>query len=51
MGSKVRWMTDLERHCIVSNFEKRGWQRTTAATDDWNVYWATVGTVGGILSL
>ena len=24
-SSKVKWLTDLEKSAIVSNFEKRGW--------------------------
>eukprot|EP00056_Hartaetosiga_gracilis_P005258 m.82867 g.82867 ORF g.82867 m.82867 type:complete len:494 (-) comp12104_c1_seq1:132-1613(-) len=42
--SKVKWCTDLEKNCLVTNFENRGWQRCTS-DDAWNVYWATVGTV------
>eukprot|EP00043_Microstomoeca_roanoka_P007213 m.69548 g.69548 ORF g.69548 m.69548 type:complete len:456 (+) comp13740_c0_seq6:49-1416(+) len=42
--SKVKWCTDLEKNCLISNFERRGWQRVTPE-DAWNVYWATVGTV------
>ncbi|GKT23759.1 Probable tubulin polyglutamylase TTLL1 [Aduncisulcus paluster] len=45
---KVKFKTDADRFCTVSNFEKRGWSRGHGA--DWNFYWATVGTVKWIFS-
>ena len=41
----VKWCTDLEKQCLVQNFESRGWQRTDREGSDWHVYWATVATV------
>ncbi|EGD73485.1 tubulin-tyrosine ligase [Salpingoeca rosetta] len=48
-GGRVRWCTDLEKNALVSNFERRGWQRVSS-DDQWNVYWATVGTVHRLFS-
>lgn len=43
-GSRAKWATEFEKHCIISNFERRGWTRV-ASDDDWNFFWASVGTV------
>ncbi|KAI8800978.1 putative tubulin polyglutamylase TTLL1-like protein [Cladochytrium replicatum] len=34
----VRFITDIEKSCLMCNFEKRGWQK--GSEDDWNFYWA-----------
>lgn len=44
MSNRVKWTTDLEKNALISNFERRGWHRVSS-DDNWNVYWATVGTV------
>ncbi|KDO20703.1 hypothetical protein SPRG_13914 [Saprolegnia parasitica CBS 223.65] len=37
-STKFKWKVDSEKHVVVWNFERRGWQRTDG--NDWNVYWA-----------
>lgn len=46
---QTKWRCDGERLVIVSNFDKRGWVRA-GADDDWNFYWAAVGTVKAIFN-
>jgi tubulin polyglutamylase TTLL1 len=46
----VRWRTDLEKGAISSNCERRGWERCTSDSDDWNFYWASVHTVKQIFN-
>ena len=48
-SSKVKWCTDLEKNALIANFERRRWQRVSS-DDQWNVYWATVGTVHRIFN-
>ncbi|KAI8923889.1 putative tubulin polyglutamylase TTLL1-like protein [Entophlyctis helioformis] len=48
MAARVKWYTDMEKSCLVTNFEKRGWQRGTE--DDWNFYWAGVHNFRNIMS-
>ncbi|OQR90239.1 tubulin-tyrosine ligase family [Achlya hypogyna] len=38
MSRKFKWKVDSEKHVVVWNFERRGWQRTEG--NDWNIYWA-----------
>jgi len=40
---KLKWKVEVDRSVVVSNFERRGWQRTEG--DDWNIFWASVQTV------
>lgn len=48
---KLKWKTDLEKGVITTNFERRGWQRTSSVDQtDWNIYWASVGTVKSIFN-
>ncbi len=44
MAARGKWCTDLQKHCIISNCEKRGWQHVSP-DEDWTFYWASVGTV------
>ena len=39
----------MEKATVVSNFERRGWQRAT--DENWNIYWASVHTVRSIFSV
>ncbi|KAI8587649.1 putative tubulin polyglutamylase TTLL1-like protein [Geranomyces variabilis] len=48
MNRNLRWMTDIDKSCLVNNFEKRGWQRGTE--DEWNFYWASVYSFRTIMS-
>ena len=42
----IRWRSDFDKYCIVSNFEKRRWQQSDGSEwDPWNIYWASVQTV------
>jgi tubulin polyglutamylase TTLL1 len=53
MSLKLKWKTDLEKSVVTSNFERRGWQRSMDDDNigsDWNMYWASVGTVRAIFS-
>ena len=48
MPTRLKWKTDLEKGVVTINFDRRGWQRCGTANDmdpDWNLYWASVGTV------
>ncbi|RQM22868.1 hypothetical protein B5M09_008243 [Aphanomyces astaci] len=38
MNRKFKWKVDSEKHVVVWNFERRGWQKTEGS--DWNIYWA-----------
>jgi tubulin polyglutamylase TTLL1 len=40
----------MEKTCITSNFERRGWVKCEAGDDSWNFYWATVQTVKRIFN-
>ena len=42
---KLKWKTDLEKYVITINYERRGWVRVPDSDPDWNIYWASVGTV------
>ncbi|KAI8901815.1 putative tubulin polyglutamylase TTLL1 [Globomyces pollinis-pini] len=44
----IKWYTDMEKSALLTNFEKRGWQKGTE--DDWNFYWAGVGNFRMIMS-
>jgi tubulin polyglutamylase TTLL1 len=46
--SKIKWKIEYEKGVICQNFERRGWTRTEG--EDWNVFWATVGTVKQIFN-
>ncbi len=41
----IRWRTDIDKHVVVANFERRGWEQCSSLDDDFDVYWASVGTV------
>ena len=42
----IRWRSDFDKYCIVSNFEKRRWAQSDGGEwDAWNIYWASVQTV------
>lgn len=48
-GTKsIKWITDIEKSCLVTNFEKRNWTKGTE--DDWNFYWAGVNNFRLIMS-
>lgn len=47
---RLKWKTDLEKGVIITNYERRGWQRTTDNDPEWNIYWASVTTVRQIFN-
>ena len=46
---KIKWKGDHERTCLSDNFDSRGWIRTD--NDDWNIFWASVNTIGHIFNV
>ena len=52
MPTRLKWKTDLEKGVVIANFDRRGWLRTSAGDGetDWNLYWASVGTVKQIFN-
>lgn len=53
MPNCLKWKTDIEKSVVTINFERRGWQRVVDDDNiggDWNIYWASVGTVRAIFS-
>jgi tubulin polyglutamylase TTLL1 len=47
---KIKWKTDLEKSVVILNYERRGWVRVPIDDPDWNIYWASVGTVKAIFN-
>ena len=41
----VRWRSDFDNHCIVSNCARRKWQQYHGDWEGWHIYWASVQTV------
>lgn len=41
----VRWRSDFDKHCIISNFERRKWQQFNGDWEGWHIYWASVASV------
>lgn len=42
----IRWRSDFDKHCVVSSFTRRKWQKHMPGEgEDWNIYWASVLTV------
>lgn len=50
MPYRLKWKTDLEKGVVTINYDRRGWQRTGDNDNDWNIYWASVGTVKQIFN-
>ena len=46
---KLKWKSDLEKHALINNFDKRGWVKGSGS-DDWNVFWATKESVRAIFN-
>jgi tubulin polyglutamylase TTLL1 len=46
----VKYKTDFDKLVVTGNFERRSWVQVDAADDDWNVYWASVGSIKSIFS-
>ncbi|KAI8910327.1 putative tubulin polyglutamylase TTLL1 [Gorgonomyces haynaldii] len=44
----VKWFTDIEKSCLLTNFEKRNWQK--GSEEDWNFYWSGVQNFRAIFS-
>lgn len=47
---RLKWKTDLEKGVITANFDRRGWVRAAENDPEWNIYWASVGTVRQIFN-
>mmetsp|Transcript_30603 Transcript_30603/g.77050 ORF Transcript_30603/g.77050 Transcript_30603/m.77050 type:complete len:398 (+) Transcript_30603:26-1219(+) len=42
---RIRWKSDFEKKCLVTNFERRGWRKCLEDEDEyWNIYWASKST-------
>mmetsp|Transcript_41192 Transcript_41192/g.131825 ORF Transcript_41192/g.131825 Transcript_41192/m.131825 type:complete len:290 (+) Transcript_41192:167-1036(+) len=47
----TKWRSDFDKFVVTANFERRAWTRWVPGEgDDWNVYWANVGTVKQIFN-
>eukprot|EP00927_Polykrikos_kofoidii_P072956 TRINITY_DN69033_c0_g1_i1.p1 TRINITY_DN69033_c0_g1~~TRINITY_DN69033_c0_g1_i1.p1 ORF type:complete len:446 (+),score=59.92 TRINITY_DN69033_c0_g1_i1:227-1564(+) len=48
----IVYRADFDKHVIISNFARRGWQRSHGGEDDddWNVFWASVHSVRQIFN-
>ena len=48
----IRWKSDfVDKQVVTANFERRGWEHVTShLDDDWDIYWASVGTVRQIFT-
>lgn len=54
MAVKMKWVSDIDRTVLVSNFERLGWVRGSTEGregDDWNLYWCTVYSTRSIFNL
>ena len=45
---RVLFKTEFEKGVLISNFEKRGWER--AEGDEWNFFWATKETTRSVFN-
>ncbi|XP_064397984.1 polyglutamylase complex subunit TTLL1-like isoform X2 [Halichondria panicea] len=50
-GARLKWTSDLDKSVLVTNFEKRGWVKSSFEDGDWNFYWCSVYTVRSIFSV
>lgn len=50
MPYRLKWKTDLEKCVVTLNYDRRGWERIKEGDSDWNIYWASVGTVKQIFN-
>jgi hypothetical protein len=41
-GGRILYRTEFEKGVLISNFEKRGWERAGEG-DEWNFFWASKG--------
>eukprot|EP00798_Chlamydomonas_sp_ICE-L_P004161 gene4161-14261_t len=41
----VRWRSDFSKGVVVSNLERRGWEEAGEHDDEWDLYWASVGSI------
>ncbi|KAL6764428.1 putative tubulin polyglutamylase TTLL1-like protein [Haematococcus lacustris] len=39
----IRWKSDVEKSVVTANFERRGWEQCDVYDDDWDIFWASVG--------
>ncbi|XP_064634359.1 polyglutamylase complex subunit TTLL1-like isoform X2 [Lineus longissimus] len=50
MAARLKFASDMDKSVLLNNFEKRGWINVSA-DEDWNFYWASVGTIRSIFSV
>ena len=43
LSGRILYKTEFEKGVLISNFEKRGWERAEEG-DEWNFFWASKGT-------
>lgn len=46
----IKAATDNNSNCLTQNFERRNWTLTSPEDNDWNFYWASVGTIHRMFS-
>lgn len=51
LSLRVKWLSDLDKAVLHSNFEKRGWAKGTSEDGDWNFYWCSVYTARSIFGV
>ncbi|XP_063712833.1 polyglutamylase complex subunit TTLL1-like isoform X1 [Symsagittifera roscoffensis] len=49
-GGTIKYCSDQDKACLTNNFERKGWIHVTPH-DDWNFYWAGVGTARNVFSV
>mmetsp|Transcript_90330 Transcript_90330/g.254965 ORF Transcript_90330/g.254965 Transcript_90330/m.254965 type:complete len:443 (-) Transcript_90330:77-1405(-) len=51
-GRNIVYRADFDKHVIIANLDRRGWQRSFSEDDDeeWNFYWASVHSVRSIFN-
>ena len=48
-SSRLKWKSDFDKPCLIQNFERRGWQKSTTE-EDWNIFWANPWSVKQIFN-
>jgi tubulin polyglutamylase TTLL1 len=50
-SGRVKWLSDLDKFVLVSNFEKRGWIKGSSEDGDWNFYWCSIYTAKAFFNI
>jgi tubulin polyglutamylase TTLL1 len=48
LAGRILFKTEFEKGVLISNFEKRGWERCEG--DDWNFFWASKGSTRAVFN-